>query len=340
MSKEVDQIRKIIDPADHIVIIQADNPDADSLASSLALEDILTDQGKQVSLYCGVDLPTYLHYLPGWGRVVSKLPKQFDAGIIVDTASQKLLEQLDRQGAKGWLASRPVVVLDHHSTEPDINFAKIIYRPPAVATGEIIYELAQSFGWQLSKEAMDLIAVAILSDSLGLMSAATSARSIQIIAELVEQGVNLPELESARRETLRREAELIHYKGELLKRVEFHDNERIATVTIPWEEIEKYSPLYNPPMLVLDDMRLAKNTEVAICFKLYKDGKVTAKIRSNYGYGVADKLAEHFGGGGHPLASGFKVTDGRSYEDIKKEAISVASVLLDKVEKEKAGETI
>src|SRR3990167_1605712 len=93
ITQEVNQIRKIIDPADHIVIIQADNPDADSLASSLALEDILTDQGKQVSLYCGVDLPTYLHYLPGWGRVVSELPKQFDAGIIVYTASQKLLEQ-------------------------------------------------------------------------------------------------------------------------------------------------------------------------------------------------------------------------------------------------------
>lgn len=340
MTDEAAKIRQIINEAEHIVVIQADNPDADSLASALALESILEDQAKKVTLYCGVDLPTYLHYLPGWGRVAGELPKQFDAAIIVDTASEKLLEQITKQGAKGWLASRPVIVLDHHSTKPDITFAAVIYQPAAVATGEIIYELSRAFGWQLSKEAMNLIAIAILSDSLGLMSASTTARTIQIVAELVEQGVNLPELESARRETLRREAKLIHYKGELLKRVEFHDDERIATVTIPWEEIEKYSPLYNPPMLVIDDMRLAKNTEVAICFKLYKDGKITAKIRSNYGYGVADKLAENFGGGGHPLASGFKVTDGRSFDEIKKGAIKVASQLLDEVEKEKANEII
>ncbi len=340
MDNEAEQIRKITDSAQTIVIVQADNPDADSLASALALEAIFEDQGKRVILYCGVDLPSYLHYLPGWGRVVNELPKQLDAAVIVDTASESLLEQLNKQGAKGWLAARPVVVLDHHSTEPSITFADVTYNPPAVATGEIIYELAQKLGWLVGREAMDLIAVAILSDSLGLMSASTTARSIHIVAELVEKGVKLPELESARRETLRRESELIHYKGQLLQRVEFYSDERIATVTIPWEEIEKYSPLYNPPMLVIDDMRLAKNTEMAICFKLYKDGKITAKIRCNYGYAVADKLAEHFDGGGHPLASGFKITDGRPFDEIKSETIKTAAKLLDEIEQEKARETI
>ena len=165
----------------------------------------------------------------------------------------------------------------------------------------------------------------ILSDSLGLMSQSTSSRSIHIIGELVEAGVNLAELESLRRETLRRDVELIHYKGELLQRVEYYGDNRVAIVSIPWEEIEKYSPHYNPSMLVIDDMRLAKGTDIAIAFKLYKDGKVTAKIRCNYGYGIADKLAEHFGGGGHPMASGFKITDGRSYENIKSETIDLIS---------------
>jgi phosphoesterase RecJ-like protein len=130
---------------------------------------------------------------------------------------------------------------------------------------------------------------------------------------------------------MRREQELVHYKGQLLQRVEFYDNGRIASVTIPWEEIERYSPLYNPPMLVIDDMRLAKDVDIAICFKLYKDGKVTAKIRCNYGKGIADKLAEHFGGGGHAYASGFKIQDGRTYEEIKNDAFSYASRLLDEV---------
>jgi phosphoesterase RecJ-like protein len=325
---ETDQIHGIIGAAQKIVVVQADNPDADSLASSLALEQILGDLGKEVLLYCGVDLPSYLHYLPGSDRVSTELPNNFDSSIIVDTSSDSLLEQLDRKGYKGWIASKPSILLDHQATEATITFAKVICNHQAVSTTEVIYELAQQLDWPINQAAKNMIAIGILSDSLGLMSSATSARSIHIIAELVEGGVDLPEIDNARRETLKRESELIHYKGQLLERVEFYSDEQVATVTIPWEEIEQYSPLYNPSMLVLDDMRLAKNTAVAIAFKVYRDGKVTAKIRANYGHAIADKLAEHFGGGGHPYAAGFKITNGKTYEDIKRETIEKATKLI------------
>jgi phosphoesterase RecJ-like protein len=329
MYKEAEQIQGIISGSEKIVIIQADNPDADSLASTLALEQILSDLGKDVFLYCGVDLPSYLHYLPGSDRVSTDLPNQFDASIIVDTSSDSLLEQLEKHGQKGWVAAKPVIILDHHSTDATISFAEVICNHKAVSTTEVIYELVKQLNWPLNDIAKNMVAIGILSDSLGLMSNSTDARSIHIIGELVEAGVKLPEIDNARRETLKREAELIHYKGRLLERVEFYADERIATVTIPWEEIEKYSPLYNPSMLVLDDMRLAKNTDIAIAFKVYKDGRVTAKIRANYGRGIADKLAEHFGGGGHPYAAGFKITSGKLYENIKSECIEVAVKLLD-----------
>jgi phosphoesterase RecJ-like protein len=328
---EADKIKQAITAADSIVIVQADNPDGDSLASSLALEEILAELGKKVTLFCGVDIPTYLRYLPGSSRVVSELPKQFDLSIIVDTASDALLEQLAKSGAKNWLAARPSIIIDHHATPPTIGFASIICSHKAVATGEVIYELAGQLGWKLNSQAKELIASAILSDSLGLTSEATTDRSIHIIAELVEAGVRLAQLENARRETMRREPELIHYKGQLLQRVEFHDDGRIVSVTIPYEEITKYSPLYNPPMLVLDDMRLAKNAALAIAFKIYNDGKITAKIRCNYGFAVADKLAEHFGGGGHPYAAGFKLENGRDINSVKAEVIKVGSELLNKL---------
>jgi phosphoesterase RecJ-like protein len=328
---ETAKIREIIDNSDKIVIIQADNPDADSLSSALALEQILGDLGKDIYLYCGVDLPSYLRYLPGSDRVSSELPNTFDSSIVVDTSSDSLLEQLQRRGQKGWLAAKPSIVLDHHATKATITFAEVICSHKAVSTTEVIYELARQLEWPLNSEAKNMVAIGILSDSLGLMSSSTSARSIHIVAELVEGGVDLPEIDNARRETLKRESELIHYKGQLLQRVEFYSDERIAAVTIPWDEIEKYSPIYNPSMLVLDDMRLAKNTDIAIAFKVYRDGKVTAKIRANYGRGIADKLAEHFGGGGHPYAAGFKITSGKSYETIKSDTVATATELLNRI---------
>lgn len=324
-------LNELINQANKVVVIQADNPDGDSLASALALESILGDLGKEPFLYCGVDMPGYLHYLPGWDRVSKDLPGKFDLSIIVDTSVISLLESLEKSGQKSWVATKPCIVIDHHDVENTISFASLIVNEPAVATGEIIYELSKKYDWPLNKTAKDMIAISIMSDSLGLMTDATTARSIHIIAELVEQGVKLAELEDSRKLTMRKSPELMRYKGELLQRVEYFADNRIAIITIPWKEIEQYSPFYNPTMLVLDDMRMTEDTDVAIGFKVYTDGKVTAKIRCNYGRAIANDLAQHFGGGGHAYASGFKVLGDRSFEEIKAETIAIATELLDKL---------
>lgn len=332
---EAGEIRRVLDGAQTVVILQADNPDGDSLGSALALEQILGDLGKEPYLYCGADIPAYLRYLPGWDRVTNELPLQFDAAIIVDTGADSLLEQLTKSGQKNWLKTKPTIVIDHHSTEVTIDYADVVLSPTAVATSEVIYELAQQLDWPLNHTAKEMIATAIMADSLGLVTEATSARSIHVIAELVEGGVSLAELERARRELMRKSPELVHYKGELLQRVEYFEGNQIATVTIPWAEIERYSPQYNPSMLVIEDMRMTTGTHLAIAFKVYQDGRITAKIRANQGYPVAAALAEHFKGGGHAYASGFKVQDGRSFEQIKTECISVAAQLLAQVERQK-----
>lgn len=199
---EAAKVQQIISKTHRLVIVQADNPDADSLASTLALEQILTSQGKEPLLYCGVSLPSYLSYIPGADRVVSDFPAKFDMTIIVDTSSLDLLEHLQKTGTKSWVASKPCIVIDHHQTKASIDFADIILAPKAVATGEVIYELARQLSWKLSIETNSLLASAILSDSLGLMSSDTSARSIEIIAEMVDSGISLPALENNRRETL------------------------------------------------------------------------------------------------------------------------------------------
>ncbi len=331
MNVASEKIQDLLKSAKNVVIIQADNPDGDSLASALALEQIIGDMGKEPFLYCGVDMPGYLHYLPGWDRVSKDLPGQFDLSIIVDTSVISLLESLERSGQKSWVATKPCIVLDHHDVEATIPFATTVLNQPAVATGEIIYELAKNNSWPLNKTAKDMLAISIMSDSLGLMTDGTTARSIHIIAELVEAGVKLAELEDARRLMMRKTPELVRYKGQLLQRVEYYYDNHIAIITIPWKEIEHYSPIYNPTMLVLDDMRMTEDTDVAIGFKVYPDGKVTAKIRCNYSKAIANDLAQHFGGGGHAYASGFKVTDGRGYEEIKSETITKATELLDKI---------
>lgn len=337
--EEPQKIAQIIEQAQRIIVMQADNPDGDSLASALALEQILGDLGKDVYLYCAIDMPAHLKHMPGWDRVNRELPSNFDASIIVDTSADSLFELLNNSGQKGWVTSKPSIILDHHAGEGSMDWVSVRCLLPAVATGEVIYELAQRLDWPLNAQACEFLTSSILSDSLGLTTDATTARSIHIVAELVERGVSITELENRRRETYRKSASILSYKADLIKRIEYAADGRVATVDIPWEEIERYSQEYNPSVLVLDEMRLVEGVDIAIAFKIYRDNRYTAKIRANYGSPIAKDLAEHFGGGGHPYASGFKVQDGRPFNEVKSECIEFAQELLNNLDRNSSDET-
>jgi phosphoesterase RecJ-like protein len=244
-----------------------------------------------------------------------------------------LLENLQKTDEIKWLKTRPCIIVDHHSTEPTIDFAAVEYIEPAVSTGELIYELAKEYSWPVPLDAAQFIVYSILSDSMGLISESTSSESVRIVAELMDKGVSLAALDAKRKEFQKKQPQLLSYKGDLLKRIGYSESGNVAHIYIPWEEIEKYSPLYNPPMLVIDEMRQTEGVLVAVAFKSYPDGRITAKLRSNYGYPVCAAVAEQFGGGGHPYASGFRVTDGSSLEEVKEKCFKLIDEELAKLEK-------
>lgn len=326
--KIAEQIQSTLSEAKHIVIIQADNPDADSLASALALEHILGDIGKQITLYCGIDISGYLKYIPGSDRVVKDLPNNFDAAILVDCSSIILLEQLEKTNQIGALRTRPFIILDHHDVENDVTINNIaLVDHKAVSTGEVIYQLSKQLGWKVSKDAASLLATSILADSLGLTVESTTARSIHTLAELVEHGADLAQLEVTRRKAMVKPLDIIAYKGRLLQRIEYYAENQLAIVVVPWDEIQKYSPFYNPAVLALEELRLAEGVKLSVVIKLYPDGKITGKLRGNHGAPYASKLAEHFGGGGHDSAAGFK-TNKWQFEQLKKELIDTGTRLI------------
>ncbi len=340
--KESGAIQEVLDKAQKIVIIQADNPDADSLASSLALEQILGEQGKHVSLYGGVDMPGYLKYLKGWDRVTSELPSQFDASIIVDASTLTLLEKLVGEGKKGWIAAKPCIVLDHHSTVGNsIDFSNVMLNDAtSSSTGEVIYKLAKQLQWPLDAVSGEYVMTAILGDTQGLTNDLTSAETYKVMAELVELGVNRPALEEARRELSKMPQVIFKYKARLIERTEFFAGNRGALVVVGQDEINEFSPLYNPGPLIQNDMLQTSNVAISVVMKHYNDGKITAAIRCNQGFAIADKLAEHFNGGGHAYASGFKIMNRRPINEVKSECIKVVTELLDNLKKEHADEAV
>lgn len=327
-----ENIAELVESAHNILIIQADNPDGDSLGSALALESILGDLGKNSMLYAAVDVPNYLRFLPGWDRVSSEVPDNIDMSIIVDASTETLIEKLLQSPAKNRVTSKPCLVLDHHAEVSNhISFATVLLNDTDVSsTGELIYNVSTALNWPIDPATSGyLMLSAILADTQGLSNGQTSPSTYRVVADLIERDVNRAKLEEDRRAFSKMPVEILRYKAKLIERAEFHLDNQLAIVVIPHEEIITYSPLYNPAPLIQNDLLQTLDVGISVVLKHYSDGKTLAAIRCNSSYPIGAALAEHFGGGGHAYASGFKIVNGKPIDAIKTECIAYVSELLD-----------
>ena len=322
-----------------LCIIQAENPDGDSLGSALALDYLIKDI--DVSLYCPVEIPKYLRYFKDWSRITSDFDYEADGYIIVDTAAAVLLSKLlEVPAIAERLNNTPVFVLDHHETEDDLPFSHqgLIQTLPACC--ELIYKIAKeqkllSENYEKldeiektrEKTACEYLYYGILSDTLGLSSASVTSETFTVVADLVSRGLSVYQLDENRREYAKKSRKILNYKADLIKRVEYYLDDTLATVHIPWDDIAEYSDEYNPNVLILEELRMVYGIEISVAIKTYPDGKVTGKLRTTSP--IADKIAEYFGGGGHPYAAGFRTYD-LSYEDTVHELITAITTIKEK----------
>ena len=323
--KEFEIAKNLIEKASKITIIQAENPDGDSLGSALALEEILGEVGKEVQLFCPVDIPKYLRYFSGWDRISDNLWPS-DLFVIVDTASQVLLSKIwENPLYRNLFEKTPILVIDHHTdATPDLEFSHEIILKEASSCAEVIFDFAKNSGFEINQQAAEHLMGAILSDTLGFSTQNVSPETFEIASQLTKLGASTAKIEEARREFSKKSPEILEYKGELIRRIEYFLDGKLAVVHIPWDEIKKYSDKYNPSILVIDEMRLVEGVEVCVAIKTYPDGKLTGKVRTNSP--VAADIAGYFGGGGHAYAAGFRVYE--KYDEILRELLVATERIL------------
>ena len=165
--------KKLVENAEKICVIQAENPDGDSLGSALGLEEILSELDKEVKLFCPVDIPKYLRYFKGWDRVESSIYEKFDLFIIVDTTSSILLSKIIEDPLyKNLLEKTPVLVIDHHTdATPDLFFKHELILEEASSAGELIFEIAKANRWKINENAAQNLLGQFLATRLGFQRA-------------------------------------------------------------------------------------------------------------------------------------------------------------------------
>ncbi len=330
--KQFEAIAKLLRAVQSVLIIQADNPDADSLGSSVALSDLCQQLAISSQLYCATTLSNYLQYIDGFNQVVDQVNQDFDLTIFVDVSTKTLLAKLIELPLLSQIKQKPVIVLDHHQEiDNQIDFATVIINDSlASSTGEIIFQLTKHLNIQLTKLGLNAILASILGDTQSLSNQLTKAETYRLVADLIDQGANRFELDKKRKALNSLPLDIFHYKADLIKRTEFYYDNAIAVLVLRQEDINNYSAQYNQIALMQNDLLQVQNVKVILIIKYYQDQHLTTGIRANYGYPIASQLAKHFNGGGHQYASGINLIK-QDLNLFKKDIIIKANQLLNEI---------
>jgi len=285
----------LINRAERVLIISHIRPDGDAVGSLVGLGLILEELGKEVNLVLEDGVPKVFHHLHGVDQVVREVSGVYDLIIVVDCSDiDRIGEVLDEYG-------EPDINIDHHPT--NTHFAKLnLVRDDAVATAEIIYDLACSLSYPISLPAAEALLTGLLTDSLGFRTSNSSPRTLRIAANLQEMGANLPEL--YKKAMLEKSLEAVKYWGRGLSRIQQED--RLVWTSLNLQDrIEAEYPGRDDADLINVLSRI-RETDISIVFVEQTDGTVKVSWRAQPGFDVS-QIATKFGGGGHKPAAGAEI---------------------------------
>ncbi len=277
-------------------------PDGDALGSQLALGLSLKQLGKDVRIWNEEGMLEKYSFLPN-ANLLTKPPAEpedVDVAIALDTAIQNRLgNSLPAvRSAKVWIN------IDHHPSNP--GYGDLVYiDPKSPATGQILFELIKSEKLPIDAAIAENLYVAISTDTGSFQYPNTTARTLEIAAELVRAGVDVGRVSQLTYENYpRRRVELLR---DLLGTMRFDANDRVASFSLSLETAKKLGVLPEDNEGLIDHLRAIRGVIVAMFFEELADGKVRVSMRSKNEKVNVCAICEKFGGGGHVLAAGARV---------------------------------
>lgn len=296
------QIRHTLDAATRICVASHVRPDGDAYGCTIAMALHLRAAGKDVSVWNEEGMTGKFRYLPESGLVAPPPAEKhdFDVLLALDTSTKERLGRVMKAvGAVG-----TVVNIDHHVSNHrygDLNYIDDM----APATGQILYDYFREIGAAITRAMAVNLYAAISTDTGSFQYEKTSPHTFRIMADLVEQGVDVPALSRAMYDSYpRRRLELLK---ELLNSARFDCDDRVASFRLDMETARRLGVMPEDNEGLIDHLRAVEGVQVAVFFEELPENKVRVSMRSKDSRFDVCKICGLFGGGGHPMAAGARL---------------------------------
>lgn len=193
LTADIERAWQVVTAAARVLVLTHAHPDADAIASALALSDVLLARGQVAVPVVGDGaLPGDLRFIPGVNRLVDPAMiavEDFDLILLVDCAEPQRLGPLFRQHPEWFDGSRPLVNIDHHITNSRFGIAHIV-DPAAAASCEVLALLFEAVHVPIGPALATRLAAGIYGDTLGLKTPSTTSRTMRVAANLLDLGAD------------------------------------------------------------------------------------------------------------------------------------------------------
>ncbi len=297
------EIAAALRSAQRIAIAAHVRPDGDAVGSVLGLALSLRAMGKTVYALLEDGVPSNLTFLPETGTVLQPPydTLDIDCAIAVDTATH------ERVGAatKAALGVAPLLVnIDHHPTNPGYGHLNHVDgAQPAV--GQIIYELIKEGGFPVTDAVLQHLFTAISTDTGSFQFASTTARTHEIAAEMMREGLDTAYLAQMLYQTY--PARRLALMRSMLNEMQFRAEGRIVSWNLTQKLMDEVKIESGDTEGIIDTLRMIDSVVSAVIFEELPDGKIRVSSRSKDSRLDVSAVCAQFGGGGHRMAAGARM---------------------------------
>ena len=286
-----------------VLIAAHAHPDADAAGSSLALAWALRSIGVDALVFNEDGLPDFLNFLTLPGPVLTdpgRLPCDPDLVVCLDCGDRARLGDV----IQPLLDRVPSVNIDHHLANPLFGTEANWVDPSMSATGEMVALIAKALRAPLQGALAEALYVAVSSDTGNFSYGNTTPGSLRLVAEMVEEGLNLPRLREALENNWKESR--LRLWGLAMQKTRILEDGRLAAALITLEMLRSCGAGHEDAEGLVEQLRRLCGVRVALVLREEeKNGKVQTKasLRSSGSDNVRD-VAAQFGGGGHRNAAG------------------------------------
>ena len=298
MDRNPEAIARMIREADTIAVCSHVNPDGDTLGSAAAMRLTLMKLGKTVTLFCDGKVPDNLSFLPGSGEIRRPEGNEgpFDLMLSVDVSDPARLGACEKLKA----ACAHTAQIDHHPTNPLFMEANDV-DGNAPACCLLIREQISLLGVPMDRDLAICLYTGISTDTGNFSFPNTTVECFELMSELMRHELPLAELNRI----LFRDRAMpqVRLLARALTSLRYYENGQIALMKLTMKDFSDCHALSEHADTIVNFGLDTVGTRMAILGRETHEGNVKFSLRAKEPNVISD-VAQEFGGGGHPQASG------------------------------------